>query len=571
MTRAEPCSVAVLVATADRPGLLASRALPSIGRQSRPPSRVVVVDDCRDGAACRRTGRAVGSWHPAGVDVTLLRNCRTKDPSGAWNTGLAHLLRTCGDPAKLYVAILDDDDGWESGHLDACLGLAGNRNLDVIAAPFLRIEEGGEPVPVFPPQRLEATEFLAGNPGIQASNPVCRLSVLLEAGLFDEALPSCTDRDLCIRVADLPGVRYGATLRPTVRHHACRSRPRLSTPASVPRLAGLDGFFRKYRGRMTDTGRARFRTRAQALFNWQETPPEPVDVFAVQEPSAAPQGDGSSGDPVHLVAGTVADTGRMEDLRGLLADLHGLAGDPGLSGLDVLVLENGARHGPGGGLRALVERERAQGLRIHPIYRTHPAAGAGGRLPIAHARSELQAHLHVFARRRPGAVVWILDDDMRPGPAGCRGRRAAVAPAAGARARAADAAPPARARRRRYCRRGLYRCAAAALRGERQGPAGRPGRLPALVRGARSSGRAAGPQRGKRGPAIRPAGLLLRPVARRDGPAGNAVLGHAGVPGRTGRRGLRAAGRHGRAHPRRRAAVPAARGRNRRAGSGRRR
>ena len=408
MTRVEPCSLAVLVATADRPGLLASRALPSIGRQSRPPSRVVVVDDSRDGAAGRQTGRAVGWWRPPDVDVALLYNRRTKGASGAWNTGLDHLLRTCGDPTRVYVAILDDDDQWEPGHLDSCLVFAGSQNLDLVAAPFLRIEEGEEPKTIFPPQKLDATEFLAGNPGIQASNLVCRLSVLLEAGLFDEALPSCTDRDLCIRIADLSGIRYGATSLPTVHHHACRSRPRLSTPASVPRLAGLDGFFSKYRGRMTDAGRARFRTRAQTLFNWQESLPGPAAASPAQEASTTPQCAGSSGDPVHLVAGTVADTGRLEDLRGL-------AGDPGLSGLDVLVLENGVP-GPGGGLRALVERERAQGLRIFAIYCTHPAAGSGGRLPIAHARSELQAHLHIFARQRPGAVVWILDDDMRLDP-----------------------------------------------------------------------------------------------------------------------------------------------------------
>ena len=396
MNRAESSSVAVLVATADRPGLLVSRALPSIGQQTLAPARVLVVDDSRDGEASRPTVRAMRSWRRPGVDVALLCNRRTKGAPGAWNTGLDRLLRTCGDPTRVYVAILDDDDRWEPGHLESCLALAGQRNLDLVAAPFLRIEEGEEPKTIFPPKGLDAADFLTGNPGIQASNLVCRLSVLLEAGLFDEALSSCTDRDLCIRIADLPGVRYGTTSHPTVRHYACRSRPRLSTPGSASRLTGLDGFFGKYRGRMNDSERARFRTRARALFGWREAPTGSVESCPVQDTSDTRQHGGAPGEPVHLIVGTVADSGRLEDLGGLLADLRKLVGDPGLSGLDVLVLENGVLSGPGGGLRALVERERAQGLRIHPIYRTRRAEGAGTVLPVAPARSELQAHLYVF-------------------------------------------------------------------------------------------------------------------------------------------------------------------------------
>ena len=414
MNCADPYSVAILVATADRPGLLAHRALPSIGDQTRLPERVLIIDDSADRAAGRLTGREVRAWHPDGMQVDFYRNRRTKGASGAWNTGLERLLRTSGDPARVYVAILDDDDRWEPGHLESCLALAQRCDLDLITAPFLRIKEGEATETVCPPRRLDAAGFLTGNPGIQASNLVCRLSVLLEAGLFDEALPSCTDRDLCIRIADLPGVRYGGTPAPTVWHYACRSRARLSTPGSALKQAGLDGFFTKYQGRMTEDERARFRARAQALFGWREGLRTPVVATASEVGPPAPQRAGAPNDPVHLIVGTVTDGERPETVSGLLADLRDLEKDPGLSGLDVLLLENGAGHDDG--LRALVERERARGLRIHPIYRARDAANGGGRLPIAPARSELQAHLYVFARRRPGSVVWILDDDMRLDP-----------------------------------------------------------------------------------------------------------------------------------------------------------
>ena len=430
MKPVETCHVAVLVATANRLRLLASRALPSIESQTRTPWRVVVVDDSRTDAAAQRTEQAVRAWQPAGIAVDFLRNRRTRGAAGAWNSGLDHLLRTCGDPGRLHVAILDDDDRWEPDHLERCLALTESRRLDVVAAPFLRIEENAEPRPVIPPRSLRPSSFLAGNPGIQASNLACRLSVLLEAGLFDESLPSCTDRDLCIRISDLPGVRYGVTAHPTVHHFACRSRPRLSTPRSPARLAGLDGFFRKYRGRMSSAERKRFRTRARRLFGWKESPPEPVTARTAHDvsPASAPPDVQPSHGRLHLIAGMIIDTGRLEDVRGLLADLRDLAGNPGLSGLDVLVMENGRGRTADDALQALVAHERACGLRIHLVGRTRHledaaegrvidgGAGQGRRLSIARARTALQTYLYAFAKGRPGAVVWIVDDDMRLDP-----------------------------------------------------------------------------------------------------------------------------------------------------------
>ena len=422
--------VVALVATAHRTELLKHRALPSIDRQSRPPWRVIVVDDSGDDAAAERTEGLVRDWRPAGIAVDFLRNRRTKGAAGAWNSGLDHLLRTCDDPERLYVAILDDDDHWEPSHLQQCLEAAESRDLDMVAAGFRRIEEGAEPRLVTPPRSLDVASFLVGNPGIQGSNLVCRLRVLLEAGLFDESLPSCTDRDLCIRIAELPDVRYGAVSGPTVRHFACGSRPRLSTSGSSAKTRGLDRFFRKYRDRMSDVQRAEFRARASRRFGWKESTLESVNGAAVRHGSSPsiPLSPAPPQAPPHLVVGMIADTARLEDVGGLLADLRGLAGDPDLSGLDVLILENGCGRAPDGELRSLIERERMDGLRVHLVDRERHledaanglvpdgGAGRGRKLPIAPARTVLQSYLYVFAKRRPGAVVWIVDDDMRLDP-----------------------------------------------------------------------------------------------------------------------------------------------------------
>ena len=486
-------TVVALVATAHRTELLKHRALPSIERQSRPPWRVIVVDDSGDDAAAERTEGLVRGWRPPGIAVDFLRNRRTKGAAGAWNSGLDHLLRllrTRDDLERHYVSILDDDDLWEPDHLRQCLEAAESRCLDMVAAGFRRIEEGAEPRLVTPPRPLDVASFLVGNPGIQGSNLVCRLRVLLEAGLFDESLPSCTDRDLCIRIAELPDVRYGAVSEPTVRHFACGSRPRLSIPGSSAKTRGLDRFFRKYHDRMSDIQRAEFRARAGRYFGWKESALESVNGGAVRHgsspsvprspvPSQAsphpsiprspassqapphpsipgppaspqasphpsiPQSPASSQAsphlpvprspappqaPPHLIVGMIADTARLEDVGGLLADLRGLAGDPGLSGLDVLILENGCGRAPDGELRSLVECERMDGLRVHLVDQAQHledaasdlvpdgGAGRGRKLPIAPARTVLQSYLYAFAKRRPGAVVWIVDDDMRLDP-----------------------------------------------------------------------------------------------------------------------------------------------------------
>lgn len=74
---------------------------------------------------------------------------------------------------------------------------------------------------------------------------------MLEAGVFDESLKITTDRDICIRLADLCSVRYGAVRRHLVHHYAEPDRSRLSTRSGAAKRAGLRRFFLKYRGRMS--------------------------------------------------------------------------------------------------------------------------------------------------------------------------------------------------------------------------------------------------------------------------------------------------------------------------------
>jgi glycosyltransferase involved in cell wall biosynthesis len=54
-------------------------------------------------------------------NLYYIENERTKNNSGtgAWNTGFDFLKNLLGEES--YVAILDDDDEWETTHLESCI------------------------------------------------------------------------------------------------------------------------------------------------------------------------------------------------------------------------------------------------------------------------------------------------------------------------------------------------------------------------------------------------------------------------------------------------------------------
>lgn len=321
------------------------------------------------------------------------------------------------------MALLDDDDEWLPDHIARCRSIIATGNPDVLAARFRRIDHRMHE-PTTPPERLQSADFLTGNPGVQPSSLVCRLTTLLEAGMFDEALQSCTDRDLMVRVANLGGVDYRVCEHVGSIHHASPTLPRLSTPRSPAKQQGLDAFWNKYESRMTAEQRRAYCEHAHRLFPWVP----PLQSAFGEERSESPTAIESTGEPVHLVAGFVADADQPGNASRLLDDLIRLRGEEGLSGLDVLVLENSECHRPSSELAEVVRRARAEGLRLQLVDRaTHiraetlgltPSFGAatGRRLSIAESRTVLQSYLYAFASRRPGAVVWILDDDMRLSP-----------------------------------------------------------------------------------------------------------------------------------------------------------
>lgn len=420
-------TVVALVASRGQRELLLSRAVPSILRQTRLPDRlIVVVDQTKEELPEEERkilARKIQELGDSPISVTVLRNARTpRRAAGAWNTGLDQLhrdARLVARPELCFVAILDDDDEWEPEHIELCLeaAVAGDRGM--VAAGLIRHERPGDDGHRHAiPQALDAREQFIHGQHIQGSNFFVRLDAMLKAGCFDEHLPSCTDRDLCIRLAALPDLRFGRIEHHTVHHYADPRPDRLSTPASAAKLQGLDHFWGKYADRFNEPARQEFIARAHRLFGW--TIPEPrlttTDIAPVSPPPRR----------LSFVAGFVTDAEPRGHVRGLLDDLLGLASDPGVSRLAVVVVENGPV--PDGSVRplhSLAEEYRHRGLELHLVtieqQREDWAQGtlidcpdpAQNRLPIAVTRTVLNTYLVRVADKWPDACAWILDDDKR--------------------------------------------------------------------------------------------------------------------------------------------------------------
>ena len=412
--------IAAVVATHNRPRLLANRALASIARQSRLPDLLVVVDDSNPKVRGANE-QIVADFRVGGTQTVYLENHRTPGAAGAWNTALAWLQGNC---PSAFVAALDDDDAWDPAYLERCEGAARDGGLDMAAAGIIyHGSSGHEGQPLTIPQSLEVDDLLVRNPHVQGSNLFVRLRKLLEAGGFDEGLASTTDRDLCIRLADLGSVKYGAIDQHLVHHYAEDDRLRLSTPGGAAKCAGLRAFHRKHGSRMTAAQRAAFIERSRTAFGCDPAAGEPVPappLARVDAPTHSPSGEAS----LQLVVGAITSPDTDNTARLLNALSRKVANAPGVT-MKAVLLENG-RHDAASrdALTVVVDDAARRGLDVEVKSLEEQAEGveAGvfsvdpGRLAqrksIALARTMLQHYLFLEAKPRQGAVVWILDDDV---------------------------------------------------------------------------------------------------------------------------------------------------------------
>lgn len=431
------CSVIAIVATMPgREVLLQERALCSIARQLRRPDVVVVIldYDLKDPSANALTERLLerngNEWR---LPLHCIRNRRTpKSASGAWNSGfewvLTHSDSLSIDPHDSFIAVLDDDDEWLPHHLEHCLSKVQSLpGADVVVSGLIRRTSTSSSDRLQSvPSSLRSSDFYVSNPHLQGSNMFLRFSVLLRAGMFDEWLPSCTDRDLMIRILDLGDVRVRTTIDDpaahSVIHYAEDDRPRLSTRLSEAKLSGLSRFWWKYEGRMSAEQQNQFHQRAFSLFGWNPPPPfVPFSTLSESSPSRPPCVPSRPYDRPVLV-GIISDSSSSRVLS-LLRDLSKLRHS--FCHLDVFILENGPAD-PNRTLSIGVDLARNEGLRCSLISLEEqrswsPHLPSWIRPPSSFLRrsiAEMRTFLQIFcwsiaSQLSSKPAIWLLDDDKR--------------------------------------------------------------------------------------------------------------------------------------------------------------
>ena len=198
-------------------------------------------------------------------------NLRTRSLSGAINHAIDEILVNRIDwgvnSSETWLALLDDDDWWEDSYLQMCENRGVNGMHQVVCGITRYDTANPEGTRLKIPTTLGVNSFLASNPHIQGSNLFVRLDAFLEAGGFDEALYSCTDRDFCIRLFERPGHLW-ARLNEHLVHHDARFSGRISDPGSTRKLQGLRNFSVKHQFRMDDSTWESFHEIAAERFDY---------------------------------------------------------------------------------------------------------------------------------------------------------------------------------------------------------------------------------------------------------------------------------------------------------------
>lgn len=255
----DPPIILLMATLPDRDQLL-SRAIKSVTLQARKPDAAVIVSD----------GGSVGSsilkeLEAYSIPTHIERNLFPMGAANAWNKGIKYIADRW---PQCYIAILDDDDLWDYNHLSTCMESALLHNRPDIIISGLRLIKDDVEQYRSPLQSIKTQDFLIGNPGWQGSNTFIRLSTLQRAGGFTPNLKSCNDRDLAIRVLEIPDLRIAYTHRHTATWHLETQRSALSAYKCPSKLDGLAHFYYLHSFRMTEHIQHLFFRRAYNLFGW---------------------------------------------------------------------------------------------------------------------------------------------------------------------------------------------------------------------------------------------------------------------------------------------------------------
>ena len=389
------------------------RAILTVASQTQQPDELIVVGEEETDFP---TDKKSLENKFAKAKVRWLLNSRTKNLSGAINTASQFLVSQEIDPSNTYLALLDDDDTWESEYLQTVCERATKEGKDLIISGLIRHNaKDDEGTKQTIPDQLSQKMFLTGNPHIQGSNLFVKMSTFLKAGGFDENLPSTTDRDFIIRLLDLGTVSYSCVQRHLVHHYA-DSSTRLSTYGSKAKSEGLKRFHQKYNPRMNQEELAKFKERATNVFGWTESTETKQEQNQIKVPALRQAKESRS---FQLVVGfTASHSSCAAKLLQDLANFRKRFPNP----ISLVILDNIERPNQ---LEALImpNKEEFSTIKIVPKSEVERDADAGKlgtyytkkerRIGPSYGRTALHRFLYLTGIKLENPVFWILDDDVR--------------------------------------------------------------------------------------------------------------------------------------------------------------
>jgi len=248
-----------IITTKDRIDLF-SNAIESALIQSRKLDELIVVSDSNnqnfeyERLMCQK------------FNAALIKNNNARNYAGSLNTAIYKVISDRlfeeHNFSDTYIALLDDDDLWHSNYLETCENSLTHNEDFVISGINYYNENGTKTLSI--PQKLSIDDFLKSNPHIQGSNTFIKFSTVLKSGMFDENMSSTTDRDFFVRVM-LLNPSYTVINKWLVDINANNNRERI-TNSKVKKSDGLQKFYYKYGGLMSNEVKNRFFKRAKHLF-----------------------------------------------------------------------------------------------------------------------------------------------------------------------------------------------------------------------------------------------------------------------------------------------------------------
>ena len=376
--------VAVIPTTLQRPELL-ERSLKSVFAQTTQPNLVVICCDCSHQKALEFQKHIETNLDVLAFDgeIVVVKNHRTPGLSGNLNSGFERL-EAC-DPKTTIVSLLDDDDYWNPNYL-AAVEKQFSKGCQFAAATFKYLNEDDKlKKPRIPPTEISQQQFFEGNPGISNSTMSISLEKLHDMQGWNEDLPSCTDRDACLRLIKV-SAKYGVAKDAVSYIDREHGYSRLTSRGGKVKFQGLEVFYRQWRREMSNDSYEISRARSWRLFNYD--PGQSAAPLSLAEATQTSN---------HLVVAVISVNPKI--LSRLLKSLDEVAT------VQFRVTVIALRNNPS------VDWPLPAPSQLEQLY--FDTSSDEKVLKIAEARNELQNKLRAYLKRtETEPLVWLLDDDF---------------------------------------------------------------------------------------------------------------------------------------------------------------